>query len=337
MPNENLDIESPYLRKNIYSTNKREGHFVSLDRNLERSRESSDNLWERKITNISKRVVGEEIRRFSEIASHEISEEFNNLESRIQANTIEQTQSLIETTFKKIESNLHKDIYDKVDYLKESLETNLNSTFQDILSELNKKLEDFEYLSLKINEKISILEEDFKNPIITSCPEEVSEEPIFKIKTSKPTSLTKINDQVESVIILGEDINEAPAVILTGARHELNNNLDGLENFGKIIKKEVAPKVEIPPKDYTSYSSQKDLSKIIALFDKKGFLFNKNNFTTHFKNLKVNDFLQKNNYTSIDKKDEEKMLAILEERISKNNVIPNSTESILDFLTRCSD
>jgi len=351
MPEENLDIKSPYFKHKAYSAHARGENFISLDQNLEKMKETSDNLLRRKITNISKRVVGEEIRKFSEIASQEISEEFTNLEERIQNNTLRYTKNFLEKNLDHLETAMQKDIYERMDSLQDNLENSLDTRIRDLndlLYDIEEKLESFETLSEQINEKLDSLEylEEINSlPEEEPEGEEVLETPAFKIsKTRQKNSTEKLeadqdNQELKnsSIIILGSSSHSQVAPTLLLAEPEADQEeADPLENIGEISIKTKEREEKTPIKKQVSLSSIEDeMKKVISAFDKKGFLFKKNNFTSHFKNLKVNDFLQKTNYSPVDKADEAKMEAILQEKISKSKNIPTSEERIEEFLRRC--
>lgn len=112
-----MDIQSPYIKNSsntIEEVRKRitkratcgnlietEGKVLSF-RNEEEKPESDD-ILKQKVTNISKRVVGEEIKRFAEIASREIAKEFNEIEERLNENLKSNVLNLQNDIDKKIE------------------------------------------------------------------------------------------------------------------------------------------------------------------------------------------------------------------------------------------
>lgn len=56
----------------------------------------SDTMLSEKITAATKRIVGEEIRKFAEIAGKEIGKEFENLEAKLESKILEKFNSKIE-------------------------------------------------------------------------------------------------------------------------------------------------------------------------------------------------------------------------------------------------
>lgn len=112
-----MDIQSPYIKNSsnsIDEVRKRitkramtgnpietEGKVLSF-KNKEDMPESDDVL-KQKVTGISKRIVGEEIKRFAEIASREIGKEFNDIEERLNENLKSNVLDLQNDIDKKIE------------------------------------------------------------------------------------------------------------------------------------------------------------------------------------------------------------------------------------------
>ena len=92
-----MDIQSPYIKNDsnsIDEVRKRitkratTGNLIESEGNLlsfkdKENMPESDDLLKQKISTIGKKIVGEEIKRFAEIASREIGKEFNEIEERL--------------------------------------------------------------------------------------------------------------------------------------------------------------------------------------------------------------------------------------------------------------
>ncbi|MBP9765703.1 MAG: hypothetical protein KBD12_00520 [Candidatus Pacebacteria bacterium] len=112
-----MDIQSPYIKNgtdSIDEVRKRiskralhkdehehKGKVLSLKN--ESCKIESDDVLKQKISSVSKRVVGEEIKKFAEIASREIAKELEEIEARIEANLKSDINNLQNEIDKKIE------------------------------------------------------------------------------------------------------------------------------------------------------------------------------------------------------------------------------------------
>ena len=112
-----MDIQSPYIkasgssieevRKRIIKRASSNESIQNEDRVLsfknKEDKPESDDVLKQKVFNISKRIVGEEIKKFAEIASREIGKEFSDIENRINQNVNENIVNLQNELDKKIE------------------------------------------------------------------------------------------------------------------------------------------------------------------------------------------------------------------------------------------
>ena len=168
-----MDIQSPYIKNDsnsIDEVRKRitkrattgnlietEGKVLSF-KNKEDMPESDDVL-KQKVSNISKRIVGEEIKRFAEIASREIGKEFDDIEKRLNENlksNILDLQNEIDKKIEKFNFNM-KDLENRI----RDLEILSIST---IKKEIEKKEEQKE-ISLKIENKTPTILKDMRENI----------------------------------------------------------------------------------------------------------------------------------------------------------------------------
>ncbi len=117
MEESKMDIQSPYIKssssgidevrkriaKRAMTNNliKTEGEILSF-KDTE-TRPESDDLLKQKIFTIGKKIVGEEIKKFAEIAGREIGKEFNEIEERLNENLKSNTLDLQNNIDKKIE------------------------------------------------------------------------------------------------------------------------------------------------------------------------------------------------------------------------------------------
>lgn len=151
-----MDIQSPYIKnsrasieevrskiaRKAHSRNHEEIKGKILSIKGEEYKAESDNILQQKIFNASKRIVGEEIKKFTEIASKEIGSELIDIEERIGNNLKQEVQ------------NLEGDINKKIEKL------NYN------IKDLEKRIRDLEILSIRstvkqepaVKEKVIIAE-----------------------------------------------------------------------------------------------------------------------------------------------------------------------------------
>ncbi len=328
MTNDYLDVRSPYIKSNIYSSIYDRKNNISLNQeNLDRN--SSDDFLKQKIYSISKRVVGDEIRKFSEIASREISTEFNNLENRIVSYT------------EKVKNELEKDIDKKVEFLGRAIGNELDNKIKDLNNLINQtenKLINLEKYSRKNLEKkediVSNIEKDdldFKikldNNNIENNTKKIEEEYTNKnrIDNSLPNKF-HIDSFPSDMTAYEEDVETHALKI------EKENTKNLLESADKLIllenKEEKLNKQDI----VEDKKIEQNLNKIISGFDKKGFLFSKNTFPS-IKDLFITEILDhKVSSSFVDKKDLELIENILIDLISLNKSKIEYGETVEEYL-----
>lgn len=180
-----MDIQSPYIKSSsnsIEEVRKRitkramtdnlietEGKVLSF-RN-ENEKPESDDILKQKIASISRKIVGEEIRKFAEIASREIGKEFKDIEERLNGNVDANIVNLQNELDKKIER------------------------FNYILKELESRIRDLEILSIgfaKEDKKESSAKKENKSPeILKELKEQLKQEEIKNTFTEKETDEKK--------------------------------------------------------------------------------------------------------------------------------------------------
>lgn len=319
MHNEKLDIKSPYVRKKEDDTEearrriaKRAMNYSVEKRNTlslsEKSREESDNLLEQKIQKVSKRTVGEEIRKFAEVASTEISDEFERLEKSL--------DKKIEVLEESIHNNL---LLQNENFVisEENLEEKVNFKLFEInsaLEQIENRIKDLEVFSLaessrteKVREEREIKnlkekeeEEDysFNLSFRSEKSEEEEKEKIEKIKEEKKEELKTEVKKQEEIKEDSEDVCE--------------NDYDKKERYVK-----------------------ERMKKVIEQFEKNGFLFKKNIFLMFLEKLNAKDFLKEDKeIEGVDFKDKERMLDILNDLIDNSKSEPKKDETIKHFLKR---
>ncbi len=300
-----LDSRSPYIKNSIYGIEKTRKNLISFSSD---DKNSSDMLLRQKITNISKKIVGEEIKKFAEIASKEISEEFASLEKRVVSDVSMSLDEKIENKISRFGYDIGKELDNKI--------KELNS----IISEIDVKLNDLELSSKSFNEKI---EEFMKNKNILHNNTNEFEEPVFKLNLNKKEELEKKEEKKENSLIKEEELN-------------IFNNENSLEKIEKydpsqeksnILNDEESEKEE----DYID----RNMQELISKFERNGFLFKKNTFSSYLKDLPVKEFLNKGSeYVNIDKKDRTILEEILNDTLKKTNITLKEDETIEEFLKR---
>lgn len=112
-----MDMQSPYIKNPTESIDevrkriaKRAGseNIANYDHKTlylkdDAHRIESDDVLKQKVFNLSKRVVGEEIKKFAEIASREISKELEEIEAKLELNMISSIDNMQNDIDKKIE------------------------------------------------------------------------------------------------------------------------------------------------------------------------------------------------------------------------------------------
>lgn len=340
MPNDYLDIRSPYIKSNVYSLENTRKNTISLTPN-DLERDSSDNFLNKKITNISKRIVGDEIRKFAEVASREISQEFNNLENKIYKNAETVIENTFHDYFDSLKDEVNNDIRNQVNSLGYDLGKELDIKIRELNSLINQseeRLVSLENYTNILNQKITTLyskidtennrriDNDFNNN------SKIIKEPIFKINRSEEFILNKAkesaepidNEAVEKKTIL--KLNNYPETstlyIENQTTHDLlpENNLETKAEITEIIQ----PEIKV-----------KNLEDFIKLFDKKGFLFKKNSFL-NLKDLIVKEVI--NNRVSLSEditlEDLNILKSNLEDILENKKVELNNTETVYNLLKR---
>lgn len=323
MHNEKLDIKSPYVRKKEDYTEearrriaKRAMNYSVEKRNTlslsEKSREESDNLLEQKIQKVSKRTVGEEIRKFAEVASTEISDEFERLEKSL--------DKKIEVLEESIHNNL---ILQNENFVisEENLEEKVNFKLFEInsaLEQIENRIKDLEVFSLA---ESSRAEEDREETEIKNLKEKEGEEDYsLNLSSRNEKSEEETKEKIEKI---EEEIKEEPKI-------EVKRQEE--------IKKEKKEETEnVSENDYDKKESyvKERMKKVIEQFEKNGFLFKKNIFLMFLEKLNAKDFLKEDKeIEGVDFKDKERMLDILNDLIDDSKSEPKKDETIKHFLKR---
>jgi hypothetical protein len=327
-----LDIKSPYIKNNTYSIDEvREriskrasglqekigGHILSVNKELERG--GSDTLLRQKITNVSKKIVGEEIKKFAEVAGKEISQEFENLEKRLEKKNHNQISERLNYFEQSMYDNLIAQNQNLVG-LEKGLSEKINSDMKrlnSLLSDIENRLKDLEVFSLSGNKNIVKIE-----------PEEEKEE--------------EIKDEEYTIVITEKKEEPAPNIesksILDNMKEILNSSLTQKVKDEHVAKD---PKIEKYYSDEDSRGSEEKyinekLKQVSDLFKKDGAFFKKNTFTSKIKDLNTEEFLNDSDEVkNIDKKDREKMTDILINLMDSLNIDPAEDENIEMFLKKC--
>ena len=112
---EAIDIKKPYIKTGLKSIDevrkKISDRAYKNEGILDLDKKQSDTLLNTKIINITKKIVGEEIKRFADIAGKEISREFENLENKF---------------LKKIEDDINIYSGNNLNYLEQNLYDHLS-------------------------------------------------------------------------------------------------------------------------------------------------------------------------------------------------------------------
>lgn len=319
MHNEKLDIKSPYVRKKEDDTEearrriaKRAMNYSVEKRNTlslsEKSREESDNLLEQKIQKVSKRTVGEEIRKFAEVASTEISDEFERLEKSLDKKievleeSIHNNLLLQNENFVISEENLEEKVNFKLFEINSALEQ-IENRIKDLevfsLAESSRTEENREETEIKnLKEKEEEEDYSFNLSFRSEKSEEEEKEKIEKIKEEKKEELKTEVKKQEEIKEDSEDVCE--------------NDYDKKERYVK-----------------------ERMKKVIEQFEKNGFLFKKNIFLMFLEKLNAKDFLKEDKeIEGVDFKDKERMLDILNDLIDDSKSEPKKDETIKHFLKR---
>lgn len=230
MKDESLEIHSPYIknssngieemRKKIANKSHRdEENNLLIVRDSDNDKSSSDSLLRQKILSLSKRAVGEEIRKFAEVASREIGEEFERLENRINKRLNESdNNSFISEVSKRI-GNVEKAFYQEM--------ANHNDNILSVREGLGKEID--RKISL-LNEKLTEIENKLKN--------------IKSLATEKDLNVLMLaENEIKEVAEIEEDKNEDFILDEEEAKKYINKkmkNVAGLfERDGVLFKKNV--------------------------------------------------------------------------------------------------
>lgn len=315
MSENKLDVKSPYIKNEVNNfeeirnrISKRAGsrienNILSLSSS---DKDVSDNLLEQKIQKIGKRIVGEEIRKFAEVASLEISDEFENIEKRLSQQVDEIGEDLLDKILLQsenislIEGKLEEEINSKLGQL--------NST----LKEMEERIKDLEIFSLRDKKEILTQKSTQEN-------KENNEEEIYTLNLSKnKTEASEIKDEIPN-----EEIIKCAEVCV----EEINDN--------EILKCEEVCKVTIENDPKEKEYSENQLRKVASLFEKNGFLFKTNIFNTKIKDFIVEDFVKnKDEYKDINEADKEKICNILTDLMDTLTIDPEADETVENFIRR---
>ncbi len=321
MHNEKLDIKSPYVRKKEDDTEearrriaKRAMNYSVEKRNTlslsEKSREESDNLLEQKIQKVSKRTVGEEIRKFAEVASTEISDEFERLE---------------------------KSLDKKIEVLEESIHNNLllqNENF--VISEENLE-EKVNFKLFEINSALEQIENRIKDLEVFSLAESSRTEKVREereIKNLKEKEEEEEGDYSLNLSFRSEKSEEEEKEKIEKIKEEKKEELKTKVKKQEEIKEDSENVCENDYDKKERYVKER-MKKVIEQFEKNGFLFKKNIFLMFLEKLNAKDFLKEDKeIEGVDFKDKERMLDILNDLIDDSKSEPKKDETIKHFLKR---
>lgn len=321
MHNEKLDIKSPYVRKKEDDTEearrriaKRAMNYSVEKRNMlslsEKSREESDNLLEQKIQKVSKRTVGEEIRKFAEVASTEISDEFERLE---------------------------KSLDKKIEVLEESIHNNLllqNENF--VISEENLE-EKVNFKLFEINSALEQIENRIKDLEVFSLAESSRTEKVREereIKNLKEKEEEEEGDYSLNLSFRSEKSEEEEKEKIEKIKEEKKEELKTEVKKQEEIKEDSEDVCENDYDKKERYVKER-MKKVIEQFEKNGFLFKKNIFLMFLEKLNAKDFLKEDKeIEGVDFKDKERMLDILNDLIDDSKSEPKKDETIKHFLKR---
>ncbi|MEN9338463.1 MAG: hypothetical protein RI945_188 [Candidatus Parcubacteria bacterium] len=225
MKEESFDIHSPYIKSSSNSIDEMRKKIAMIDsekvgdnflsfKTDDEKWNTSDGLLRQKVLNISKKIVGEEIRKFAEVASREISKEFENLEKRIdqKLNNNENSSLILEVSNRV--GNVEKAFYQEMSNHSENVSSIRESLGRDIdkkIEILVKKLDDLErkIKELEINEfqnlnrKTTASEVESVEEIIVEEVEEEKEEE-KNPNLNKEEQLLFINKKMKSLSNLFE-------------------------------------------------------------------------------------------------------------------------------------
>ncbi|MFO0743935.1 MAG: hypothetical protein U0469_02705 [Candidatus Paceibacterota bacterium] len=327
-----LDIKSPYIKNNTYSIEevreriskrasglqeKMASNLLSINKDLEKG--GSDTLFRQKITNVSKKIVGEEIRKFAEIAGKEISQEFENLEKRLERKNQNQ-------------------ISEKLNYFEQTMYDNLITQNQN-LSEVES------VLSEKINSNIQRIDS-----LLSDIENRLKDLEVFSL-----TEETKINKNIKNQIKDNIDKEEEYTIVITEKKNESGEgqkNKNTIEDMKEILNSSLTQQVQEEhktkdPKIENYYFGEnarekeeeyitEKLKNVSDNFKKDGMFFKKNIFTSKIKDLNVEEFLNETGESkNINQEDKEKMTNILINLMDSLNIDPKEEENIENFLKRC--
>lgn len=338
MYNDKLDIKSPYIKNNndeMDAVRKRIARrtldHAEEKRNIlslsERGREESDDMLQQKIQKVSKRIVGEEIRKFAEVASSEISSEFERLEKSLD---------------RKIEA-LEEDIHNNLLLQNENLAT----SEEDIEEKINAKLFEINSVLDQMESRIKDLEvytlaEKPENAVSVevSCEDPVLEEKeeVYSLNLSRDEKEDGEEERKEVKKEITEEYEEekeekkVEKEEYKKEKEEDGRNDDEEESDDDEKKEKYKDEAEYDKKE--KYVKEK-IKKIGDKFEKNGFLFKKNTFFTVLEKLNAKDFLkEKKEFRDVDEKDREKLLDILNDLVEDSGSEPKKDETIKQFLKR---
>lgn len=319
MSENKLDVKSPYMRNEINNLEEikrritKRASFEEGSNVLSLSsheKEASDNLLEQKVQKISKRIVGEEIKKFAEVASLEISNEIENIEERLNKKLESITDSLAENMLLQNEN-----ISVSEGRLEEEIESKLGK-LNSILREMEERINDLEVFALsdKKETEVKIEAEAKEKEVKTTYSLNLSKDK--KEEKMGETSKTGVEEGGEEVIKCAEVCVE-----------EVNGN--------EILKCEEVCKVTIENTPEELEYIENKIKKVSNLFEKNGFLFKKNIYESKLKDLIMEDFVKnKDQYKDITENDKEKICNLLTDLMDTLTIDPEVDESIESFMRR---
>jgi hypothetical protein len=271
-----------------------EGRVLSL-KNKEEAPESDDVL-KQKVTGISKRIVGEEIKRFAEIASREIGKEFIDIEERLNENLKSDVLNLQNVIDKKIEK------------------------FNYNMKDLEGRIRDLEILSISYHkkeaEKVVEKIEDKKEATVIKEIKEAVIKIETKIENKAPEILKEMKEEIKNTFE-NKEVNE---------KKEKGSNRDVQRYYASAgVREEESNYVIEKIKELaTSFEKSGLLFRknsyvsVLKDLDMEEFLNNKDGVE----------------YKKIDSDDKEKISKILTDLMDTFNMDPDEGEKIEEFLKR---
>ena len=247
---EELDQHSPYIKNNVhgisefrksFSTDKIKSGFIQnqnlLDLKRELAEKTSDGFLEKRIRKVCKKIVGDEIQKFSQILSEEISKEFNELENRLQ----NEQQKIIQNTEKEI-SYLEQDFNDKLakqNSLIKKMEFTFEEKLNSLLSLIHTKIQELENKILELKNHQYFTDENQEILIVSKNDLEdenflKEEENNYEFSLQKDKNINKeinINEEEEIKEIINKTLSEYEKEIESLYENKKENKKKSILNF----------------------------------------------------------------------------------------------------------